>query len=65
MQEIINTLTDARLLARMTQEESDNKAHVSRQTTYKFEKGQIKNVAIIEKLCQIYGYKLGLKKINL
>lgn len=65
MQEIINILTDTRLLARMSQTESDEKAGVSFQTTYKFEKGLIRNVAIIEKLCQLHGYKLGIEKINL
>lgn len=65
MEQIIKKLADARVLARMTQEESDNLAGVSRQTTYKFEKGQIRNVTLIEKLCALHGYKLGIEKINL
>ncbi len=56
MEDIITILKKAREDKGMSQYESDIKAGLGRDNTYKFEKGLIRNSRIIEKIANLHGY---------
>jgi DNA-binding XRE family transcriptional regulator len=65
MENIIEGIRIERHRRKLTQEQVDTGAGVGKRTMQKFEKGQIRNVVIIEKIVKFFGYKLDIVKNNI